>query len=251
MDIIRNAFGSDVRFQYDESTNQVLVHMMDFAKVLMLPKTTRDVVARVFTEWRFNFSTGSVGASSWWLSEPGAYQLLFSSRHPKAVEIQKWVFEDVLPSIRKQGFYVDPNFADKDLQIKMLTQEIANLKASNALAVLSVAETIGDDRLRMTATSSLANSLDESNGYTTVSECLEHSGYRIHRKAVGNTLSMIGRKVKAAYIEETGHQPQIVIKQVDTSHNTDIKYYPLDYADRIVAIALEYWGSKDLLEEAV
>jgi anti-repressor protein len=35
--------------------------------------------------------------------EPGIYQLIFSSKLPLAKEFQHWVFEKVLPSIRKTG----------------------------------------------------------------------------------------------------------------------------------------------------
>lgn len=35
------------------------------------------------------------------ISEPGLYELIFSSRLPLALEFKSWVFEEVLPSIRK------------------------------------------------------------------------------------------------------------------------------------------------------
>lgn len=37
--------------------------------------------------------------------EPGIYQVLAKSRKPQAKPFQKWVFEEVLPSIRKNGSY--------------------------------------------------------------------------------------------------------------------------------------------------
>jgi BRO family, N-terminal domain len=39
------------------------------------------------------------------LKEAGIYQLIFSSKLASAEEFQDWVFEDVLPSIRKTGSY--------------------------------------------------------------------------------------------------------------------------------------------------
>jgi prophage antirepressor-like protein len=39
------------------------------------------------------------------LEEPGIYQLIFSSKLPAAEKFQDWVFEKVLPSIRKTGGY--------------------------------------------------------------------------------------------------------------------------------------------------
>jgi prophage antirepressor-like protein len=42
------------------------------------------------------------------VSEPGLYQLIFQSRKPEAVEFQRWVFEDLLPNLRRHGFYRMP-----------------------------------------------------------------------------------------------------------------------------------------------
>lgn len=39
------------------------------------------------------------------LEEAGIYQLIFGSKLPSAKAFQKWVFSDVLPSIRKTGSY--------------------------------------------------------------------------------------------------------------------------------------------------
>jgi hypothetical protein len=39
------------------------------------------------------------------LLEPGIYQLIFSSKLPSAEKFREWVFEEVLPQIRKTGKY--------------------------------------------------------------------------------------------------------------------------------------------------
>lgn len=39
------------------------------------------------------------------VTEPGFYRLIFMSRKPEAEKIKRWVFHEVLPSIRKYGFY--------------------------------------------------------------------------------------------------------------------------------------------------
>lgn len=43
------------------------------------------------------------------ISEIGLYQLVMKSRKLEAEEFQKWVYEDVLPSLRKNNFYIDEN----------------------------------------------------------------------------------------------------------------------------------------------
>ena len=42
------------------------------------------------------------------VSEPGFYSLVLRSRKPEAKAFKRWVTHDVLPSIRKKGFYAAP-----------------------------------------------------------------------------------------------------------------------------------------------
>lgn len=44
------------------------------------------------------------------VSEPGLYQLITSSKKPEARAFTRWVTHEVLPSIRKTGAYIAPNF---------------------------------------------------------------------------------------------------------------------------------------------
>jgi prophage antirepressor-like protein len=39
------------------------------------------------------------------VTEPGLYRLVFTSRKPEAKEFRRWVFHEILPSIRKTGSY--------------------------------------------------------------------------------------------------------------------------------------------------
>ena len=54
------------------------------------------------------------------ISEPGLYQLIFQSRKPEAEAFQRWVFTELLPQLRRDGFYrlkgrmeVEPMYAGK------------------------------------------------------------------------------------------------------------------------------------------
>lgn len=42
------------------------------------------------------------------VTESGMYHLIFQSRKPEAKAFRKWVTSDVLPSIRKNGYYIVP-----------------------------------------------------------------------------------------------------------------------------------------------
>jgi prophage antirepressor-like protein len=52
---------------------------------------------------KLNIPSGSQDAV--FISEPGLYRLIFRSTKPEAVKFANWVCEEVLPAIRKQGFY--------------------------------------------------------------------------------------------------------------------------------------------------
>lgn len=43
------------------------------------------------------------------INESGMYSLIFQSRKPEARKFRKWVTSEVLPAIRRQGYYVDPS----------------------------------------------------------------------------------------------------------------------------------------------
>lgn len=50
------------------------------------------------------------------LEEAGIYQLIFSSKLPSAEAFQDWVFEEVLPSIRKTGTYTAKGKVNKPVK---------------------------------------------------------------------------------------------------------------------------------------
>ncbi|EPD09389.1 putative phage antirepressor protein [Lacticaseibacillus paracasei subsp. paracasei Lpp70] len=77
------------------------------------------------------------------ISEPGLYQLAGESKLPSAGPFQDWVYEQVLPSIRKHGAYMTPETIEKaiynpDFIINLATQlkdeqaKTAALTADNA-----------------------------------------------------------------------------------------------------------------------
>lgn len=94
-------------FRMHSTSDEPLFHMMDVAKILMLPKTSRDVLAIVWAEYRFQMADG-VGKPSWWVNKPGLYQMIFRSNHNKAVKFQRWVFEEILPSLEEKGVATAP-----------------------------------------------------------------------------------------------------------------------------------------------
>lgn len=54
------------------------------------------------------------------VNESGLYNLIFQSRKPEAKQFRKWVTSEVLPAIRRQGFYVHPSAVLSKKETQML-----------------------------------------------------------------------------------------------------------------------------------
>ena len=61
------------------------------------------------------------------INEAGLYHALFLSRHEEAKRFTKWVTTEVLPSIRKNGFYIKDNLTPN--QVARLQQTASNYNA--------------------------------------------------------------------------------------------------------------------------
>lgn len=83
--------------------------LTDVCEILGLGNPSR-VAARLDDDEKGVTKSYTLGGSQEILivSEPGLYNVIFQSRKPEAKAFQRWVTHEVLPSIRKYGFY-DPN----------------------------------------------------------------------------------------------------------------------------------------------
>jgi len=53
--------------------------------------------------WKLQTTKGEKEAI--FINEPGLYRLIFRSNKPKAIEFSNWVCSEVLPTLRKNGFF--------------------------------------------------------------------------------------------------------------------------------------------------
>ena len=58
------------------------------------------------------------------VNESGLYTLVFQSRKPEAKAFRKWVTGEVLPNIRKHGFYMTPEVAMSTKNLKRLRKQM-------------------------------------------------------------------------------------------------------------------------------
>ncbi|WP_334310648.1 Bro-N domain-containing protein [Dolichospermum circinale] len=65
---------------------------------------------------------GRPGKKPVFINEPGLYQLVMRSNLPSAEKFQDWVFEEVLPSIRKTGSYGAKENSELERRIQQLEE---------------------------------------------------------------------------------------------------------------------------------
>lgn len=85
----------------------------DVCKVLNLTNPTV-VLSRLEDDERSKFNLGRQGQANV-VNESGLYELIFASRKEEARHFKKWIKQDVLPSIRKEGAYMTPETLEKAL----------------------------------------------------------------------------------------------------------------------------------------
>ncbi|WP_337892711.1 BRO-N domain-containing protein, partial [Mesomycoplasma ovipneumoniae] len=83
-----------------------------------------------------------------YLSEPGVYEFIFASKTEFAKSVKRWVFEEVLPSIRKNGTYqLNKQLQEKEQQLveQMKALQIAESKNLQLTTRIKESEQIKPD----------------------------------------------------------------------------------------------------------
>lgn len=173
------------------------------------------------------------------VTESGLYRLIFKSRKPAAKRFKRWVFHDVLPSIRKNGSYSLPQEQPKALP--PLTQE-------NRLKLIELGSKLielrHDERLLMTLQAEVKNLLSpervEPNQpkFMSATEWLGTIGYRPPTKKE----NWLGRKIAEKWRLERKSEPTTAPKFVGTNHETQVKVYPEDFLSTIIEVTEDYCG---------
>jgi prophage antirepressor-like protein len=79
--------------------------------------------------WQLQTPGGSQEAV--FISEPAVYQTAFTSRKPEAIKFTEWVCEEVLPEIRRNGFFGTVSLSEQvqiSKQIDSLSEKIVGTK---------------------------------------------------------------------------------------------------------------------------
>lgn len=86
----------------------------------------RDALTRLDEDERASISVDTLGGKQSMIAvnESGLYTLVFQSRKLEAKAFRKWVTGEVLPNIRKHGFYMTPEVAMSAKNLKRLRKQM-------------------------------------------------------------------------------------------------------------------------------
>ena len=87
---------------YTNSRKALIDHVFDDYKQVFNAKTIRQMASQSKGGETPPLETTSPRGMVY-IKEPGLYQLIFSSKMPKAIKFQRWVFEEVLPKMRREA----------------------------------------------------------------------------------------------------------------------------------------------------
>jgi prophage antirepressor-like protein len=109
-------FDGEILPVYLSDDGHIWIHATTVCKVLELSNPAVTLKRHVKLKYRKQIAVG-VGMPAWYLLEPGFYQLVFRSKVDKAEKFQDWIFEEVLPSIRRDGGYISPEATTEQLEV--------------------------------------------------------------------------------------------------------------------------------------
>ena len=72
-----------------------------------------DALERLDDDERSRFNLGRQGEANV-VNEPGLFSLILGSRKPEAKAFKRWVTHEVLPSLRRNGFYVTGQLSESE-----------------------------------------------------------------------------------------------------------------------------------------
>lgn len=114
-----------VNFQFNQLSirtlyveQEVWLALIDVCNILEL-SNPRMVASKLDEDEVSKFNLRGLEGETWFVNEPGFYHVVLTSRSEKAKPFRRWVTHDVLPSIRKQGFY---SMLTDDKLIEVLTE---------------------------------------------------------------------------------------------------------------------------------
>jgi len=197
--------GLDIRFvEHPDGKYEFGMVADDLAKVLE-HTNSRTMTDSIDGDWKgvSNVYTPGGTQSVTVIWEPGVYQLLSKSRKPKAKPFQKWLFEEVLPAIRKTGSYGNPPpvraLPQRDTIDYVQAAAIIPSLQVNGLLKQLLEDSLTDDLELMRNQKALTSGSKEKRQFTIAKVRAKELGYSVDRIGSGSQLGrFIAQQLKPA-----------------------------------------------------
>lgn len=167
-----------------ENNGKVLFCGVDIAKALGYANTT-DALNRHCQEDGVAFhevidSRGRTQNAKF-ISEGNLYRLISHSKLPSAIEFEKWVFDEVLPIIRKTGGYVSDDEQFLNTYLPNADEQTKLLFKSNLMVIRNLNEKIEADKPKVLFADSV-NNTEDNISMADMAKLLKQNGIDIGRQ---------------------------------------------------------------------
>ena len=234
----------EIRFYIDKN-GDIWAVAQDIAIVLGMSNLHKQI-SKLPDNWSYQYkSQGLVNFTL--IKEPAIYRLIMRSNKQNALSFQKWVCEEILPSIRKTGQYVAPVSAQQTKSIQLLNSQQETCKM---LMKYFPNDDLVKERVKHCLISSLTDAQTNTRAiaapnqqkFTDLTSILRDMNYPVHTKNVWN-FSGLGGYISRKYKKKFNRAPKKSDKYcngADRSINvytndeiTHIKPWIVEYFDKI------------------
>ena len=236
----------EIRFFVD-TNNDIWAVAKDIANVLNI-SNVRQNLKNIPHEWSSVYKTdGLVNFTI--IKEPAIYRLIMRSNKPQALNFQRWVCEDILPSIRKSGQYVVSASSQPTKSIQLLNSQQETCKM---LMKYFPNDDLVKERVKHCLISSLADSQSSTGSntkaitmnqtFTDLTSILRDMQYPVNTKNAWN-FSGLGGYISKKYRHKFKRAPKKSDKYCNGADRS-INVYTNDEISCIKPWILEYFDRK-------
>lgn len=178
------------------------------------------------------------------LTEAGVYKLVFKSRKPEAEKFMDWIAEEVLPSIRKTGGYIQSNVEDDEetIMAKALMVAQATIERNKA-KMLELQNKIEEQKHKVV----LAETIIASEGSISIGDYakqLNKKGLDIGRNRLFKWLRENGYIMKKGLSPTQKSVDLGVLEVVVTTHTLPNGNTQINHTSFVTSKGIEYFFNK-------
>lgn len=138
--------GIAIRGKLDESGEPIIL-AAPLCEVLKLKDVTKALAGLPDNEkGKSKVLTPGGWQQVWHVTEGGMYRLVYRSNKPQAEQLRQKIFGEILPAIRKTGFYASPSLSSLDVLKQMVNvlDEIQHKQGQMALEIENLTDRVDD-----------------------------------------------------------------------------------------------------------